>query len=380
MKNIENKIFITLIGIIMLGGLIKPLVLEREVNYFENRPAYLMPKVTLNSYIDKTFQDDFEKAISDQIPLSNKMKIVEKSMGVLTDLVYSKIVKNELININGTLLKDGYLLYNPRYLDSSLEYLDKKVENINKALKENPKIDFYLYYIEKDTDIDFSTNNKMNLYEHISSKLDKNITSSKFEISNFDEFKEYFYKTDHHWNYKGSYKAYTELAKLFNVSPINYKEEVCFDIKWSGSKSSGIGGNLVFKEDFCAYKFDFPEHTTYINNSIVNEYGNTQDYFNKSMASIGYGSFYGGDNGLVEFDYDNQKENLLILGESYDNAINELLSIHFNKTYNVDLRAYESDIGKEFKFQEFLKEYDIDKVLLIGNIDYFVLETFMLNN
>ena len=67
-----------------------------------------------------------------------------------------------------------------------------------------------------------------------------------------------------------------------------------------------------------------------------------------------------------------------MIGESYDNAINELLASHFNHTYNVDLRNYERENGKPFNLDAFVTEHSIDRILLIGNIDYYVMEEFNL--
>ena len=381
MKKVVNVFFVIALLLIMVGGFIKPIVNEEKENYYENRPAYLMPELSLNDILNKEYQDNFEKALSDQLPLATRMKQVQKNLGIFTQIVYSSTSKDSFVHIDSLLLKDNYLLYQTTNLNDIKPYIDPKVDNINQAVKDNKKTKFYLYYIEKDTDIDFITNEKSNIYKYMDEKLTSKITKDVFEINNFTEYKNYFYKTDHHWNHKGSYKAYLELCEMFSLKPLSYEKEIDLGQTWSGSKARQIGGDLLFRENFTAYKFELKNHKTYINNVEVAEYGNTNDYFSNKRNDITYGNFYGGDNGLVEFDYnDKKKENLLIIGESYDNAINELLASHFNKTYNVDLRAYKSEIGKEFELKKFIKEKDIDKVLLIGNKDYFVLDTFMIYN
>ena len=65
------------------------------------------------------------------------------------------------------------------------------------------------------------------------------------------------------------------------------------------------------------------------------------------------------------------RENLLILGESYDNAVIQLLASHFNNTYAVDLRYYQPYLGKDFRFSDYVEERGITKVLLIGCMTYF---------
>lgn len=148
----------------------------------------------------------------------------------------------------------------------------------------------------------------------------------------------------------------------------------CFDEPFSGSKASVLGTKNLYSEKFCAYTFDFPEHDTYINGKQVEDYGN-QNNFN--LDNISYGKYYGGDNGEIIFNYDNpSKENILIIGESYDNAIIKLLSTHYNKTFSVDLRNYERENNKKFNYNNYIKENDIDKVLLIGNRDFYLSNNF----
>lgn len=383
MRKIEDIIFLGVFILILIGGFLKPMIKPIDINYYENRPANNIPNFSISAIFDKSFQDEFEKALSDQIPLASKMKIAEKTVSLGTKIIYANINNKKYNNVGaGIYYMKGNLLYSPRNLSTEIRYLEKKVDNYNKIVKDIRDIDFYLYYIEKDTDINFENNEKLGAYEYIDYNLNNKIKSSAFKVNNFDDFKEYFYKTDHHWNYKGSYKAYTDIVKLLEINeePIEYEERFCLNSKLSGTKAGQLGGALLLKEEFCAYKFIIPDHKTYINNNIVANYGNYKSYYENRNLPITYGDYYGWDNGLIEFDYnDNKKENILIIGESYDNAINELISTHFNKTYNIDLRAYKTDMQKEFSLKEFIQENKIDKVLLIGNIDYFTLETFLLS-
>ena len=68
----------------------------------------------------------------------------------------------------------------------------------------------------------------------------------------------------------------------------------------------------------------------------------------------------------------------MIIGESYDNAILRLLSTHFDRVISIDLRYFETYIGKKFSIEDCLEKYDIDKVMLIGCVDYFTGEEFSL--
>ena len=68
---------------------------------------------------------------------------------------------------------------------------------------------------------------------------------------------------------------------------------------------------------------------------------------------------------------------LLVIGESFDNALLKLLASEYENLYSIDLRNYETDLGHPFDLASYTAEHDIDSVLLIGNLDYWKLEEFL---
>lgn len=370
-----------ILSTILLIGFIKPIVKPIVINYAENRTANQLPAFHFADFMNKTFQDQYENAIADQLPLSSKMKKAEKTAELITKLWYFQSDSAKLHKVNsGLLYKDSYLIYTPREFSKIKENLDKKIKNLNEAIDRLPEVTFYLYYIEKDTDIDFHNDHKLQAYEYIIEKLNNRFHTKKFEINSLDDFKTYFYQYDHHWNHKGSYKAYQEIVNwMSDEEAIKKSDEICMNTSFSGSKAADIGGTALLKEQLCAYRFDLKAHDIMINQKQAERYGNYADYFNQGKANGSYSDFYGGDAGLLAFDYHQEnKDNVLMIGESYDNAINELLASHFNHTYNVDLRNYERENNHVFDLYAFVKEHDINRILLIGNIDYYVMEEFNL--
>ena len=102
-------------------------------------------------------------------------------------------------------------------------------------------------------------------------------------------------------------------------------------------------------------------------------------FFAGEGGTPSYGGFYGWDAGEVTFSAGRtDRENILILGESYDNAVIKMLATHFNHTYAVDLRYYEAYMGEKFSFSDYVEERGITQVLLIGNIDYYLMDEFRL--
>ena len=237
----------------------------------------------------------------------------------------------------------------------------------------------YVYYIERDRDIDFESNEKLNMIDILKKgiKLEK---IDNFEINNFDDYKKYFYKTDHHWNYQGSYKAYLELLELLDIGdePLIPNQVINIDLEVNGSMARKIGKSSLYSEKFSYYEFKYPKYKVYANGLEMDDYGSSLIKINEEISM--YNTLYGVDYGELILDFkQSANENILLVGESYDNAIIKLLGSHFNKIYSIDLRYYENQNNQKFDYKKYVEENDIDKILLIGNIDFFVESTFNLN-
>ena len=378
-----NIIFVIIIFLILLGGLIHAIFYSDEINNYENRFAYQMPKINLNEILKNKFQNDIELAFSDQLPFTINIKkgynfIHNLASNIVADIVFGNDCEKTYIRLDDSTATYGCnknLVYYESYVKDVKEEIDSRVKNINKALAAT-NINTYIYYIEKDSDIDFVTNKKTDIYNYLKENINSN-NIYRFEINNFDEFSQYFYKTDHHWNYKGSYKAYTELVNILtDDNPLEPIDEICLNDNFSGTKASISDAKYFYKEKFCVYKFNYPDYTI-LKNGNEGTYGNEEYYFNTKSSNISYANFYGKDIGEIIIDnHNNSKQNILVIGDSYDNAILKLLASHFNKTYSIDLRDYERKTGKKFEYTKYLKENNIDKVLLIGNFGFFKANEF----
>ncbi len=383
-KEIFNIIFLSIFIIIIFLGLFNTIISPNTINKYENRSAYKLPLLKISKVLNKSFQNEVELAFADQIPAATIMKkgynfLENVTNNILADGIFHNNCTNRYIKLGESTVSygcDKNIVYYKSDVSDIKKELNQRIQNINKLIS-STNIDTFIYYIEKDTDIDFNTNEKSNVFDYLKTNIASN-KIYKYEINSFDEFKKYFYKTDHHWNYKGSYLAYTELVNILTNDKANqFIDEKCLNNKFSGTKALFSGAKYFYKEQFCAYKFNLKTYDTYINGK-KKAYGKEEYHFENPTLPVTYTSFYGEDHGEVIFDFhDITKENILIIGESYDNALLKLLASHFNKTYSIDLRYYQKENNKKFNYLEYIKENNIDKVLLIGNIDYFLKEEFM---
>lgn len=385
-KQLINIVFLLCIFMYILLSLLKSFVKPNEIIEMENRYANKYDSISLKKYVNGTLQDNIENTLSDQVILSSRLKkgnnyIKGLSLKKYVDLYFKRHDLDYLNAGDVNFYGPENLVYYYRDLNNISQYLDKKIENYNSFASKNKDVNVYLYYIEKDTDINFKTGKKVDIFEYIQKRLN-NIKASKFEIDNFEDFKEYFYKTDHHWNYKGSYKAYNEVLDLMNISnPVKFVDEICLNKSFSGSKASASVFNKIMKDDFCAYKFNFSNLDITVNGE-KKDYGAQTEFFNNTTdLKITYGNFYGWDDGEVIFKNNNSdsKNNLLVIGESYDNAILKLLAEKYNTTISIDLRNYKYYMQKDFDFQYYKEKYNINKVLFIENVDFYVMDEFMVD-
>lgn len=379
MKKINIIFLLTFLMIIFLG-FIKPILFPNSVNEYENRESIRFSAPTFETILSGSFQKNIETAYADQIPLAT---IYKKEYNYITNSILLSLIKlsnnyntDKYISFNNvSLFHESLVKKNHDLLDGSDEFY-KRIESFNQYIKKYNNIDFYFYYIEGDSDINFETNKKNGAYEYFEKNLESS-NISKFAIDNYSQYFEYYYKTDHHWNNKGAYKGYTEIMKLMNINDVLIPtEEVCLNSKYEGARTREAGANNILYEDFCVYKYDWKEHNTFVDN-IEKEYGNEQLYFNGQMGNATYDSFYGENSDLIVFDYnDTSKENILVLSDSFDNAIIKIIANHFNKTYSVDLRG----ARKWFDFSEFVEKNKIDKVIFIGEFYYYNTETLSISD
>jgi len=72
-------------------GFIKSIILPKEVNYYENRPANKISNINIKEFVNGKLQDELELALADQIPFSQRMKKYYN--------LYSNSVADKMLNL-----------------------------------------------------------------------------------------------------------------------------------------------------------------------------------------------------------------------------------------------------------------------------------------
>lgn len=374
-------IFICAVWLFLALCLVRTVLLPKEISVEENRYANRLTRPTAATILDGSFQDSVEAAFSDQAIGAGKARtaynflFAKVNEGLLGGLYAAN--RNRYIRISDSISLFGgdYLVYDTRVLENMAPQLDSTAENINAFTAAHPEIPLYVYYLEKDTDINFETGEKVGASDYLAERLDipaENI--GILRINSFEDYARRFYRTDHHWNAVGSYQGYKEVLKLLGGgNPLEPVGTVTLNKLLSGSKAVECGSGGVRNEKFTAYRFEYPPMSITINRAPASDYGAQEECFSGGgEEGLSYGSFYGADYGEIVFDTGSGGENLLVIGESHDNAILKLLASDFGRTYSVDLRYYQVQTGEEFNAYDYIQKNDIDKVLLIGSIGFYL--------
>ena len=375
MKRKSDIVVILIFIIVILMFYTVFLIGQKDISEEENRLLAKLEIFQMKEFIHSKFQTNLENAISDQILFSSQIKTnilsVRKEMIGLMDRIILGIRNNKDGRYYVAVGEDTYTMNQDDYLlnkTGKYIYNEKAVEYFNQIEGAQK----YLYFIESDCSQIYNDGIKENwIYEDIIKKIEVE-NADKLDVDTYEKYKEYFYKTDHHWKYKGSYQGYRDIIDLLGVQDkkVLVVEEKVYDTYFLGSKARDAA-EYDTKEKFTVYQYNNEKpKTTYINGELK-PYGDVEGYDNgkyeSELLTNHYANYYGTDYAEVIYDYDKpEKENLLIISNSYSNAINEIIASHFNKTYIVDLRLYE-----EFNPNEYIKQNKIDKVLILGDIRLF---------
>lgn len=254
-----------------------------------------------------------------------------------------------------------------------------QAQSFNKVLSAFPKVETYVYLSTSSRSVDFDDLSATPPLYSLIQEYYPNSKTDLLPLHSIEEYSSYYYKTDHHWNYRGSYKGYQQIIRMMlgeEEALLEPVETVEFPVHFNGSLNSLLKRNTS-DENFTVYRFDYPEMTVRINGKKKTAYGKQAAYFSgkystRNLMANHYGEFYGGDQGLVQFTTgDESKENILVFAGSFSNAVNMLIASHFNNTYFVDMRHYKEDMGEKFNLTRSIKEWGISKVLLLGDGYFF---------
>jgi len=333
--------------------------------------------------VQRRYQKDLAAVLSDQFPL--RLTWVRTAKAVDQGMIHLAYLFTSDPAIPADRTSDLYitrdhaaLLNGPEPLrESTFDVIDQRITNYKKLMDDHPDVNFYLYYVERIQNVSahpmdamFENLERGQYYDYFIQHRPEALSVEKIDVQTFEDHLAYFYRTDHHWNMKGVFHAYEE---VYDLLAQNYPENPAL-LPYEGfltEKVIDFRGSLARKsffpesEPFNIVDYALPPHAVYDNGELTT-YSHSADYLAGSYPKDPYYNHYEGEFGrdwaLIEFVFPgNPDRNLLVIGNSYDNALVPLLASHYHHTYDIDLRFY-----KDFSLSAFLAERPVDDILVIG--------------
>lgn len=381
LKIVTILIFLIFISFMGMKTLTSKYVYESEI---ENRTLSGKPDFTVELFWNGDYVNKFETFFKDQF-----YKRIE-----FTKVYYKIIHSINKATLNGILMGEGNWITNAptknKVYQDNLMLLNNQTKTIGDfSKKEDIPAYFFLlpeksvavnhvfpYHPDQHTKNEFLHDVPGNIdnqikYMDLNSILDNQYSDS--EIENF------YYKTDHHWNYIGAHKGYQilvdELRKDFKEIPPPLDENELLKSCATHEKPYFSGSNNRFillvidssEEQLCTFELkDNSIFKTFnFTTSSGKESSNWDEYFKIGidMETVTYARLTTYDYPKIVFKQKSPPNDLkvLILNDSYFNAMSSYIGFHFAETHLLDMRHFKGNAN------DYALENDIDLIILAHN-------------
>lgn len=338
---------------------------NKEPNYKEE--GFLMD---ISNRLE-TVKTSLDNKVINYFPFYSSLNKMDKKINsTINKYIYNKALNKDYYPMGKN--SDGEYIYRNHehyILQNSLsnEELNKRIESqisfFNQLDIENVSI--FIPYRFEYTGLDNSVYLRdMSKYRtKFKQGIPSNMNVGEFLVDTKEDYLKYFYKTDHHYNMYGAYESYKIIMNLLGeqAKSATVVEE---DIPYYGSLARSSYSKDI-KDNFYTLDIDLGNYDVLVNDKKQEKYKPKKLEKNKNDFYDYYVNYFNGLYGRVEYDFHQEdKENLLILEDSYGWQIDDLIASHFNKTYVIDIRQDEYKNGT-FRIKDFMRKHNIQKVLFL---------------
>ena len=322
-NTIKNIVISILFGGILLLVLIMNLIKKDDlISISERRNLTQLPSFSINSMLDKTLFDNFDKYTTDQFIYRDNFRYLK----AMLDLN----IKN---NYHNLYLKDDYIIEQIYPINiNSINNLTNKITFIKNKYLTNNNIYFSII---PDKNYFVNDNNLKIDYDLLKSIMINNLSYAKY-IDIFNELDlTAYYKTDSHWKEESIINVSNKLlSSMNNYNVVNYNSEKITSFKGVYAYQLPISSN---EEDINILTNDS------INNSYVIHLDTnkiTNIYDKEKINSLDkYDIYLSGSTPLLTIYNDNIKDReLIVFRDSFGSSLIPLLVSSYSKITVIDTR------------------------------------------
>ncbi len=379
-KRIVITFLIILYGVLLSIGIMTGL---EVVHIIPKNPDNTWKVYSDSDDIFTKIEVNIENRVTNYFPLYNKVTELFKKVNEKANSLFGSRVPVGKNNDGDYIVKDTKNSSYYKFSSYTYEEMKSREEMTSKYYNELYKSNNVPLYIYLPVNFEFISGiNKDYVYEDFSplidefkSNLDSNIKVSSLSV---DKYNNYFYKSDHHWNMHGALKGYQDIMNMLGEEAQNI-EVIDTDYKFNGSFSKAVRDYSVY--DYFSYPKGYnTNYTVTVNGKEPHKnYKPLRfDILNKNKRDFYdfYVGYFNGGYGEVVYDFNNpSKDNLLIIGDSYSWCVDFLIANSFNKTYVLNLKSdyYENH---DLDYKKFIEDNNIDKVLILEEVNTSVFDTY----
>ena len=340
---------------------------DRGFSDMENRTLAQQPELTGEKIMNGDFQSGLESYLSDQMPLRDGLY----SLKVDYERLMLKTFQNGVYFAD-----DGYLIQeykentglvdnNVRYINGFAEKVDVPVTFMLVPTASSVLSDKLPAGCLNDDQLDTVNRVRDGLDERI------NFVCPIERLKTAAQKNQVFYRTDHHWTAQGAYAGYEELMKALGKGAADADYEYnTFKGEFYGTLYSKAPSAIQQADTFTAPKNPMGTYTVEFAKAqedpktLVGMYDVTKLETKDKYATLLGGNF----SHLTIHSNAANDEHVLVIKDSYANAVLPYLADSFSTVEVVDMRYYHME---EQTVSELIKAKGITQVILLYNVDFF---------
>ena len=257
-----------------------------------------------------------------------------------------------------------------------------------------PKVKFYSYFVSAlnstkwfDGQLDYNT---PDYFELIAQYMPSYMKTSRLIYHDEAGYESMFYKSDHHWCYKGYMQGYEDIYNMisedYQLSALKMPEKIwnyseLYGVEYRGSRASNLQELYDSYDEFIVPEYDLGNRECYsidlstgeeipVTLCLWNSYKNgemSKDRYYDHYIRFYYSAFdkngndYSNEYYLIKNNDSHTGHNLLFVTDSTGRAIRDVLGTHFDTVLYLDYRNM-----YQVKVDEIIEKYNVDTILMNG--------------
>lgn len=265
--------------------------------------------------------------------------------------------------------------------DEMAARLEVQLVHMNRIIASNTDVNFFFYIGTRMQDTLYfpdlfpgekSTNK---FFTEFLDRLEGAEGIGKLDIFTLEKRLEYIFRTDHHWNAKGSYSGYHDIITMMQQVDGDLGDIIPLKglIEYPNVKMRGSAANISqfeeFYESFAVVDIDLPTTDTYARMRSQKRVYQLDDHDRHTYFDH-YDAYYTKPDKYIYPEVTNGR-NLLIIGDSFTWWASFMIASHFETTY-----MYYPWHRENLDYNQFIKDNKITDVLFMQFSDRILFNTY----